>query len=158
MLYMAPVQGKVLQMALSYQPVTPQGEAPAVEDWYTDTRNVEYTLYNNTKGVALTDYSMQQGNIVLPTGADTGDHISVTARSLNRRFVDATAEAIIADNDTALVSLRLVAYDSLFAFYLVKRTTNSCFTPLACACSFFCSPLHNRTVLGTAKANGSAKT
>ena len=61
-LYMEPVQGKVLQMALSYQPVAAQGVTPTVEDWYTDTRNVEYTLYNNTKDVALTDYSMQQGN------------------------------------------------------------------------------------------------
>ena len=119
-LYMEPVQGKVLQMALSYQPVAAQGETPAVEDWYTDTRNVEYTLYNNTKGAALTDYTMQQGNIVLPTGADIGDCISVTVHSLNSRFADATAEATIADNDTAQVSLRLVAYGGVEVSYSQK--------------------------------------
>ncbi len=120
-LYLEPVKGKVIAVSLSYQESAAEGTEPIVQDWYSDTRNVAYTLYNNTKGKDLTDFSMQQGNIVLSAGTDIGDRISVTAHSLNGKFADVSAEATIAANDTAEVSLRLIAYGGVDVSYSQKR-------------------------------------
>ena len=86
-----PVTGKVIDLALSYQEAARAGEEPVVIDWYSDMRNIGYAVSNLTKETEITDFSVQQGNIVLPFGTDVGDRLQVTLRSLNGKFADVTA-------------------------------------------------------------------
>lgn len=114
---MTEVQGKVVKLDISYQEPTREDVEPIIQNWYRDTRNIDYSVRNVTKGKDLDDYAIQQGNIVLPTGTDRGDKIQVIIRSLNEKFADVTAEGIIADNDTAIVTIRLMAFGGIEATY-----------------------------------------
>lgn len=121
---MVEVQGKVVALNLSYQEATREGMEPNVQNWYSDTRNIEYTVQNITQGHVIEDFAIQQGNIVMPTGTDRGDKIQVTVRSLNEKFAEATAEGIIADNDTANVSINLLAFGGIEVTYGQKYDDN----------------------------------
>ena len=114
---MTEVQGKVVKLDMSYQEATREGVDPIVQSWYRDTRNIDYSVRNITKGKELDDFAIQSGNIVLPTGTDRGDKIQVTIRSLNDKFAEVTAEGIIADNDTAAVTIQLLAFGGIEATY-----------------------------------------
>ena len=118
------VQGKVIALNLSYQEATKDGVEPIIQNWYSDTRNIGYNVQNLTKGTEITDYAIQQGNIVLPTGTDRGDRIQITVSSLNEKFTEATAEGIIADNDTANVDITLLAFGGIEAVYSQKADDN----------------------------------
>lgn len=121
---MIEVQGKVIALNLSYQEATREGAEPFVQNWFSDTRNIEYMVQNVTKGKEIEDFAIQQGNIVMPTGTDRGDKIQITVRSLNEKFAEATAEGIIADNDTANVSINLLAFGGIEATYGQKADDN----------------------------------
>ena len=118
------VQGKVIALNLSYQEATKDGVEPIIQNWYSDTRNIGYNVQNLTKGTEITDYAIQQGNIVLPTGTDRGDRIQITVSSLNEKFTEVTAEGIIADNDTANVDITLLAFGGIEAVYSQKADDN----------------------------------
>lgn len=121
---MIEVQGKVIALNLSYQDATREGAEPIIQNWYSDTRNIEYTVQNVTKGKEIEDFAIQQGNIVMPTGTDRGDKIQITVRSLNEKFAETTAEGIIADNDTANVDITLLAFGGIEAVYSQKADDN----------------------------------
>lgn len=121
---MTEVSGKVVALELSYQEATKEGVEPIVQSWYSDTRNIDYSVYNESKGKAIEDFAIQQGNIVLPTGTDRGDNIRVTLRSLNEKFSEVTASGVIADNDTAKVSISLLAFGGIEATYGQKADDN----------------------------------
>ena len=121
---MVEVLGKVIALNLSYQEATHEGLEPNVQNWYSDTRNIEYMVQNITKGHVIEDFAIQQGNIVMPTGTDHGDKIQVTVRSLNEKFAEVTAEGIIADNDTAYISINLLAFGGIEATYGQKSDDN----------------------------------
>lgn len=110
-----PVTGKVIDLALSYQEAARAGEEPVVIDWYSDMRNIGYAVSNLTKETEITDFSVQQGNIVLPFGTDVGDRLQVTLRSLNGKFADVTAEATVNANDTVHIDMRLTAFGGVEA-------------------------------------------
>ena len=110
-----PVTGKVIDLALSYQEAARAGEEPVVIDWYSDMRNIGYAVSNLTKETEITDFSVQQGNIVLPFGTDVGDRLQVTLRSLNGKFADVTAECTVNANDTAHIDMRLTAFGGVEA-------------------------------------------
>lgn len=118
------VQGKVVAISIGYQEATRTGESPVVQNWYSDTRNMEYTVRNITTGQIIDNYGLQQGNLVLPTGINQGDSIQVSVRSLNHKFASAVATGVIGGNDTANISITLLAYGSLEAIYGQKADDN----------------------------------
>lgn len=121
---MTEVSGKIVDISLSYQEATLEGTEPIVQTWYSDTRNIEYSVQNVTKEKAIEDFAIQQGNIVLPTGVDQGDKIQVTLRSLNDKFAEATVEGVIEENDTAKVSINLLALGGIEVTYEQKADDN----------------------------------
>lgn len=118
------VHGKVIALNLSYQEATKEGVEPNVQNWYSDTRNIGYNVQNLSKGTEITDYAIQQGNIVLPTGTDRGDRVQITVSSLNEKFNKVTAEGFIADNDTAKINITLLAFGGIEAVYGQKSDDN----------------------------------
>ena len=51
---------------------------------------IDFTLTNQTKGTQLTDVAVQNGSIVIKSGAAVGDKISLTAKSKQGVFADAS--------------------------------------------------------------------
>lgn len=121
---MTEVSGKVIILNLSYQEATKGGFEPIIQKWYNDTRNMDYSVHNITKGLDIDDFAIQQGNLVLPTGADSGDKIQVSVRSLNDKFAEVTAEGVIGDDGTATISINLLGYGGIEATYGQKADDN----------------------------------
>ena len=115
---MEEVKGKIVVLNLDYQEATKEGNEPIIQNWYRDTRNIDYCVYNLTKGKEINDFAIQQCNIVLPTGVDNGDRIKITVRSLNEKFAEASNECILTDRDSVEVSLHLLALGGIEANYL----------------------------------------
>ena len=111
------VKGKIALISLTYQAAVREGTTPETQDWYDDMRNLEYAVHNSTKNKDV-DFAMQQGDIVMPTGVEAGDRIVITTKSLNKRFADTSVEAVMADNDTIRVGLKLVQYGGVEVNYV----------------------------------------
>lgn len=114
---MLAVQGKTIAINLSYQNATYDDQDANVMEHYFNLRDITYTVKNLTKNSEVCDFVLQNGNIVLPTGNDKGDKMEVTLHSLNDNFADIVGSATIADNDTAKIDLRLIAYGSIEVNY-----------------------------------------
>ena len=114
---MEQAQGMVISLQLSYQEAVREGEVPMVQDWYSDTRNIAYTVKNITKSIDITDFATQMGNIVLPIGSEPGDRIQVTLRSLNDKFAEVSGEGVISSEGVVEIALRLVAYGGIEVEY-----------------------------------------
>lgn len=114
---MQAVQGKTIAINLSYQNATYEGQDANVMEHYFNLRDITYTVKNLTKNSEVSGFALQNSNIVLPTGNDKGDKMKVTLHSLNDNFADIVGSATIADNDTAKIDLRLIAYGSIEVNY-----------------------------------------
>ena len=77
------------------------GEAEDETTWAEGLNNIEFSLTNTTKSMAITDFTVQNGSVIIKTGADVGDEISLTAKSKQGIFADATATFIIVDGANA---------------------------------------------------------
>ncbi len=115
-----PITGKVIALSLSYQEASREEEEPTVQNWYNDIRNIEYSVTNVTRIKEITDFTVQQGNIILPDGTDVGDRLRVTLRSLNGKFAEASGEGIVSANDTASVAVLLVGLGGIDVIYNEK--------------------------------------
>ena len=76
---------------------TTAGEPSEVAAWTDGLTNIGFSLTNMTKGTALTDIAVQNGNVVIKSGAAVGDEISLTAASKQGVFADATTTFTIAE-------------------------------------------------------------
>lgn len=121
---MREVQGKVIVLNMTYREATRQGTEPVVQNWYADTRNIEYSVENLTTRQALTDFGVQQGNIILPLGVEQGHNLKVTVRSLNNKFAETSATGTMGSNDTLQLALDLIAPGGLEVNYEEKADDN----------------------------------
>ena len=66
------------------------GETAEEAPWADGLTDIDFTLTNQTKGTELTDMAVQNGSIVIKSGAAVGDKISLTAKSKQGVFADAS--------------------------------------------------------------------
>lgn len=111
------VKGMTIALDLSYQYASQEGQEPIINNSYFETRNIQYQVRNKSKNAVIDNFSVQNRNIVLPSSCEKGDEIEVSLHSMNDKFVDAIGSGIIADNDTAKITLKLIAYGSIEAAY-----------------------------------------
>ena len=72
-------------------------EAEETQSWTDGLNNIEFTLTNTTRNTPITDFTVQGGSIVIKSGADIGDEISLTAKSKQGRFASETTSFAIAE-------------------------------------------------------------
>lgn len=121
---MQSVQGPTIALNLSYQNATYENNEASVLNPYINTRDITYKVRNLTKSVDITDFAVQNNHLVLPVGNSKGDEVEVTIHSLNSNFADVTGKGTIAENDTARISLRLVAFGSVEVTYENRSVGN----------------------------------
>ena len=114
---MKKITGTIISLNISYQETVPEGNEPIVMDWYSDMRDIKFTVYNSTQGRDVTDYSVQDNEIIVPVALNHGDCIVVSANSLNGQFAEARAETRIGVNDSADVVLRFIEYGGMDISY-----------------------------------------
>lgn len=115
-LYLKEITGIVITPRLNYRNATEEGET---EDtiFYSNADNVDYFVTNLSTGSAVSDIKVQSGTIIAKSGVNVGDKLSVRIHSRKGDFEDATAETIVAEDETAEVVFNIVEKGGLKASY-----------------------------------------
>ena len=115
-LHLKEITGIVVTPKLNYKNATEEG---ATEDasFYSDADNVDYSVRNLTTNGTLNDVKVQSGTIIVKSGANVGDKLSVRIHSRKGDFEDVTAETVVAEDETAEVVFNIVEKGSLKASY-----------------------------------------
>ena len=96
------LSGFAIAANITMQKAVATGEAEEVTAWTEGLNNIEFTLTNITDNVAITDFTVQNGNVIIKTGASVGDEVQLTAKSKQGVFANATTTFTIAEGANAL--------------------------------------------------------
>lgn len=66
------------------------GSEGNIATWSDDLNNIDFALTNKTKGTAITDFTVQNGSVIIKSGAAVGDEVSLVAKSKLAVFADAS--------------------------------------------------------------------
>ena len=91
------ISGFAIAANITMQKAVPSDETEEITSWTDGLNNIDFTLINSTKGTTITDFTVQNGNVIIKSGASVGDEISLTAKSKQGIFADATTSFTIAD-------------------------------------------------------------
>ena len=73
------------------------GGTEEISEWSGGLNNIEFELYNVTKNMDISDFTVQNGNVIIKSGAEIGDNIRITAKSKQGIFADASALFVIVE-------------------------------------------------------------
>lgn len=121
---MEKISGTIISLNHRYQETITEGDEPLIQDWYTDVNDIKYTVYNATRAHEVTNFTVQNNEIIIPVALNHGDRIVVTARSLSNQFAEASAETRVEINDSAAVTLLLVELGGMDITYQSKNDDN----------------------------------
>ena len=102
------ISGATITTNYTYTSSVAEGETAEVENWYSDYANVSYTIYNETAGREITQFSVQYPTIVLLEEVAEGDRLRLTASSRTGAFRPVETEAVIGADNRAEVTLPIV--------------------------------------------------
>ena len=100
------------------------GEAEDVSEWSGSLNNIEFELYNVAKGTDISDFTLQNGNVIIKTGAEIGDEIRLTAKSKQNIFADASTTFSIAEGANSF-SLALTELGGIDATYTSSSNSST---------------------------------
>lgn len=103
------ISGAVITLDLTYTkcPSTLEN-ADTLQSWYADYNNIAYSIYNQTKHKAISQFNVQYPQIVLLEDVDEGDVLELTATSKNNAFMPVKATACIDAEQRADASFNIV--------------------------------------------------
>lgn len=117
-LSLKPVTGAVVSIGFTYRKsVAPGEDAPETQDWYGDTSNIAYTIFNKTKQRPISNFSVQYPAIVLLEEVDAEDILEITASSLTSSFTPVASSAIVDESLKASAVFDLVEPGSIMATF-----------------------------------------
>ena len=115
------INGTTIIVTLNYTRASAQSEAGAT---YPDPANVAFTIYNETTGQPVTDFSVQYPKIVLMDNLPAGTVLRVTATSKNQKFNPVEASATVDNLDRALITLPIKQLGGISASYGKASSTD----------------------------------
>ena len=117
-LSLKPVTGAVVSIGFTYRKSVASGEdAPEMQDWYGDTSNITYSIFNKTKQRPISNFSVQYPAIVLLEEVDAEDILEITASSLTSSFTPVASSAIVDNSLRASAVFDLVEPGSIMAAF-----------------------------------------
>ena len=121
-----PLTGAVVNLGFTYTSCVEEGERSAeTESWYADFQNIDYGIYNETQGHAISRFQVQYPQMVLMEDVADGDVLRLTATSRNGSFMPVTCRATIAEQQ-AQATFDIIELGKLRA--TVIKTTNAAIT------------------------------
>ncbi len=116
------ISGTVLNLNLSYITSVVENEIPDTTNWYNDYNNIEYTIYNNTKQRAVTQFVTQHPQIVLLDSVEDNDELYIKAHSKKASFMPVETQTTVI-NQEASVSLVLSELGKIQASYTTSNNS-----------------------------------
>jgi surface protein len=100
------------------------GQSEDVSVWSDGLNNIEFELYNVTKGSEITDFTVQNNSVIIKSGGVVGDQIRLTAKSKQIIFADATTTFNIAEGAN-IFSLALTELGGIDVAYASSSNSNT---------------------------------
>ena len=100
------------------------GQSEDVSVWSDGLNNIEFELYNVTKGSEITDFTVQNNSVIIKSGGVVGDQIRLTAKSKQNIFADATTTLNIAEGAN-IFSLALTELGGIDVAYASSSNSNT---------------------------------
>jgi len=122
---LSPISGASLFTKLTYTASALPGSASLQESGYSDYQNISYTLYNQTRGVAISHFSVQYPYLVLQDTTHTGDKILVTVSSKVNAFSPVQSVAVLDSAGKSSVELNIVEPGAIKVSYLKSENTSN---------------------------------
>ena len=120
-----PLTGAVIVLSLTYTPCAEEGERSAeTEGLYTDFQNVDFSVYNETRGRNV-QFQVQFPQMVLMEDVADGDVLRLMVTSRTGSFMPVTTTATIA-NQQAKATFDIIELGKIAAYFY--KTTNSAVT------------------------------
>lgn len=95
-----PIDGVVINIHFTYTATTEDGEGET-QEWFSDYANVDYRIFNVTKGCEITNFNVQYPQIVLLENVSEGDVLSISAISRKNAFLPVETRTIVAADQKA---------------------------------------------------------
>ena len=110
------ITGAVIAVNFTYTESVEAGQTAQTQDGYPDETNVTYSILNHTTQQPITEFRVQDGNIVLLEEVAEGDVLHITAMSKNAMFKDVEVQAQIDSGKHANVTFPIVEFGGVKAF------------------------------------------
>ena len=121
-----PLTGAVINLGFTYTPCVEEGQRDAeTESWYADFQNIDYSIYNETQGHAISGFQVQYSQMVLMEDVNDGDVLRLTATSRTNSFMPVTCKTTIAEQQ-AQATFDITELGKIQA--TVIKTTNAAIT------------------------------
>ena len=122
---LAVIKGTVITTEFTYTSSVVEGETVLKTNGYANYQNVAYTLYNVTKGTAISNYSVQYPSIVLLEPVDVGDQLRITASSKVGEFEPVTCVVTVGAENKATALINIVELGTVKATYIQSANVSN---------------------------------
>lgn len=110
------VSGFAFAADITLKNATTPGAAEEVSELPGGLNNIEFSLSNVTTGEALSDFTVQNGNLIIKSAVGIGDEIRLTAKSKQNVFAEATTTFNIEEGANS-ISLELTELGGIDVTY-----------------------------------------
>ncbi len=112
-----PITGLVVTTNLSYTTSVAEGVTATTDSYYSDYQNIEYQLYNLTKGKAISKFNVQYPSLIIQDFTSVNDQIRITATSKTSDFSPVTAFITVDKSNKDTVNFELKQMGAIKATY-----------------------------------------
>lgn len=95
------ISGFSIAANINLQKAVGTGEAEEVTAWNDGLNNLEFSLTNATKNKDITDFTVQNGNVIIKSGANVGDDVRLIAKSKQGIFAESETTFTIEEGTNA---------------------------------------------------------
>ena len=92
-----PINGAIIELNLNYTPCLIDSDEEETINLYNDYQNVDYSIYNVSKGHSITHFIEQFPLIILQEEVDNGDELLLTASSRTSGFMPVESVATVVE-------------------------------------------------------------
>lgn len=119
-----PITGVKIAVSYTYTTSVASGETAEKQNWYSDYENISYSIYNETAGREITQFSAQNASIVLLEDATVGDVLRITASSKKNAFTPVTVTTAVLDDNTSSAEFDIKELGGISAGYTATENAS----------------------------------
>ncbi len=119
-----PITGVKIAVSYTYTTSVTSGETAEKQNWYSDYENISYSIYNETAGREITQFSAQNASIVLLEDAAVGDVLRITASSKKNVFTPVTVTTAVLDDNTSSAEFDIKELGGISAGYTATENAS----------------------------------
>lgn len=119
-----PITGVKIAVSYTYTTSVTSGETAEKQNWYSDYENISYSIYNETAGREITQFSAQNATIVLLEDAAVGDVLRITASSKKNVFTPVTVTTAVLDDNTSSAEFDIKELGGISAGYTATENAS----------------------------------